>query len=177
MQDKWHSNHGYEAMLDFQMSWLLQIAKGHENENLLHIARQVLFKLIGREEHINAEIRRVEVWRQWNRIDVLAEIDVVIDNIEEHHVVIIEDKAYTPIHDDQLKRYKKIVEDYYKNNEKKHYWLITFHDEGATYETLKQNCIDADWGFLSFYDVIDWYEGMPYTGSDLFDEFWLKTWY
>ena len=26
MQDSWHSNHGYEAMLDFQMSWLMRLA-------------------------------------------------------------------------------------------------------------------------------------------------------
>ena len=42
MQDEWGSNHGYEAMLDFQISWLLQVAKGHKNEKLLSIARYVM---------------------------------------------------------------------------------------------------------------------------------------
>ena len=179
MQDEWGSNHGYEAMLDFQISWLLQVAKGHKNEKLLSIARYVLLNLIDRKEHPEAEIRRVDVWRQWNGIDVCAEIDVIIDGLEEHHVVIIEDKAYTMIHDKQLQRYSNHVENYYTHNEFIHYWVITFFDDsdGKKYETLKQDCDEANWGILSFYDVIGWgTREINYTGSDLFDEFWLKKW-
>lgn len=179
MQDMWGSNHGYEAMLDFQMSWLLQVAKGYYNAQLLPIARKVLLKLIDRKDYANVEINRVDVWRQWNNIDVLAEIDVTINGKEEHHIVVIEDKAYTMIHDNQLVRYKKIVDNHYTHGEQLHYWVITFFDDSDKdkLDLLKQDCTDAKWGLLSFYDVIDWYEGMPYTGSDLFDEFWLKTWY
>ncbi len=179
MQDMWGSNHGYEAMLDFQLSWLLQVAKGHNNTNLLLIARKVLLKLIDRQNYTDAEIKRVDVWRQWNNIDVLAEIDVVINGKEEHHIVVIEDKAYTMIHNDQLKRYKKNVEGYYTHGEEPHYWVITFFDDynKDKLDLLKKDCEKAEWNLLSFYDVIDWYKGMPYTGSDLFDEFWLKTWH
>ena len=180
MQDKWGSNHGYEAMLDFQISWLLQVAKGHENKKLLSVARYVLLNLIGRKEKTDAKITRVDVWRQWNSIDVCAEIDVIIDGKEEKHVVVIEDKAYTLIHDNQLERYSEHAKEHYTHGEFVHYWVITFFDKSnkAKYDVLKQDCDKARWGLLSFYEVIGWNDGdFEDTGSDLFDEFWLRKWY
>ena len=182
MNDSSRNNHGYEAMLDFQMSWLLRVAMGHSNPKLLSIARKVLLKMINREVYSEAEIKRVEVWKQWARIDLTAEIDVVIDNKLEHHIVVIENKAYTFIHDDQLSRYKKTIDEYYHNNiwkkTEKHFWVITFFDPSEEgYGILEEQCKDSDWKLIDFYSVIDWKEGFEKTDSDLFDEFWLKTWY
>ena len=44
MQDSWRSNHGYEAMLDFQISWLLRLAAEKEvkNKRLHKISKEVL---------------------------------------------------------------------------------------------------------------------------------------
>ena len=45
MQDSWRSNHGYEAMLDFQISWLLRLAAEKEVENKrLHKISKEVFK-------------------------------------------------------------------------------------------------------------------------------------
>lgn len=182
MQDSWHSNHGYEAMLDFQMSWLMRLAAEKDiKKPVLHkISKDVLLRLIeiGNEEKQHVEIVKVDVWRQWKSIDVVAEVDIKVNGIIEQHLVVIEDKAYTMIHDNQLKRYKQTVEDAYGDTRKAHYWVITFHEEGRYWEKLEYDCMLAKWGILSFYEVIDRKDDeFPDTESDLFNEFWLRRWF
>ena len=184
MQDSWHSNHGYEAMLDFQMSWLMRLAaeKDIEKPQLYKISKDVLLRLIeiGNEDKQNVTIENVKVWRQWKSIDVIAEVDIKVNDLIEHHLVVIEDKAYTMVHDNQLTRYKQTVEETYGGTRKPHYWVITFFDENQKYkyEALKVDCDNAKWKLLSFYDVIGWKDGeFPDTESDLFNEFWLREWY
>lgn len=180
MQDSWHSNDGYEAMLDFQMSWLMRLAaeKDIEKPRLHQICKEVLLRLIEKEEERNVEILKVEVWRQWASIDVVAEIDVIVDNKKEQHLVVIEDKAYSMLHDDQLTRYKKIVGEIYEGKRNIHYCVITFHDEGKWFDKLKNDCKKTGWRLLSFYEVIGWKDGeFKDTESDLFNEFWLRKWY
>ena len=187
MQDSSRSNYGYEAMLDFQISWLLRLAKDVKNDRLHDVARSVLFKLIGMENDSNVKINSVEVWKQWERIDLTAEIEIEVNNQTERHLVVIEDKAYTLIHDDQLTKYAKIVNAHYRNNGrnsyKKHFWVISFFDKDDDYFISLQNqckdCKVEKWKPLSFYEVIGWEEGKEFsdTKSDLFNEFWLREWY
>ena len=66
--------------------------------------------------------------------------------------------------------------DYLKDFEK-HFWVITFFSESEEgYSALNWYCKDAkaDWGLLSFEQVID--DDYTPTGSDLFDDFWIKSW-
>ena len=191
MQDNSEGDHGKEAMLDYQMSWLMRLAAETkvENKRLHQISKEVLLRLIGLLETPNVDILNVDVWRQWEHIDVFAEIKVVVDGETQHHLVVIEDKAYTMIHDNQLTRYAETVRAYYsgkrKNNYTIHYWVITFHDEGSDYwKQLKEDCEKCDivkWNLLNMYDVIGWRKDkendFKNTESDLFDEFWLKKWY
>lgn len=191
MQDKWGSNHGYEVMLDFQISWLMRLAAetNVEKKKLHQISKEVLLRLIELSDTPNVDIKKVDVWRQWERIDVTAEVEVVVNGETQHHLVVIEDKAYTMIHDDQLSRYAETVSAYYSGRRKEHYkihyWVITFHDEGTEYwEKLKRDCEDCKivkWELLNMYDVIGWSnenkEKFKDIGSDLFEEFWLKEWY
>lgn len=180
MQDSWHSNHGYEAMLDFQMSWLMRLAaeKDIDKPRLHEVSKDVLLRLINKKGEKNIEIKKVEVWRQWAGIDVVAEVDVEVDGKPEQHLVVIEDKAYTMLHDNQLARYKKIVDETYEGKRDIHYWVITFHEEGKWLEKLKNDCKGTEWRLLSFYEVIGWKEGgFEDTESDLFNEFWLRKWY
>lgn len=183
MQDSSRSNYGYEAMLDFQMSWLLRIAKEHPSktkQELHKVARKVLFKLINKEDRLEYKIKRVKVWKQWEHIDVIAEIELEFNTQIERHLVVIEDKAYTLIHDDQLTRYEHTVNSYYRDKTyNKHYWVISFFDkEEKCFNDLMAQCKGTDWKPLSFYEVIGWKDGeFPDTESDLFNEFWLRKWY
>ena len=185
MQDSWRSNHGYEAMLDFQISWLLRLSaeKKVENKRLHEISKEVLLRLIERGGSTDVIISKVEIWRQWANIDVTAEVELTVDGQTEQHLIVIEDKAYTLLHDDQLARYKNSVKDYYEGKHKPkvniHYWVITFFEEGNRWDSLQKECKENGWRLLSFYDVIGWNEGEEFldTESDLFDEFWLREWY
>ena len=120
MQDSWRSNHGYEAMLDFQMSWLMRLSaeKSFKQERLHKISRQVLLRLIEEKGDRDIEVERVEVWRQWESIDVIAEVDIKVNDVTEHHLVVIEDKAYTLLHNNQLERYSETVSAYYEGKPK-----------------------------------------------------------
>ena len=185
MQDSWRSNHGYEAMLDFQISWLLRLAaeKEVENKRLHKISKEVLLRLIEWKDSTDVIISKVEIWRQWASIDVTAEVELTVGENIERHLIIIEDKAYTLLHDDQLARYRDSVNDFYKGKHKPtidiHYWVITFFEEGCRWDSLQNECDKNGWKLLSFYDVIGWKEGkeFPDTKSDLFDEFWLREWF
>ena len=191
MQDSWRSNHGYEAMLDFQMSWLMRLAAetNVEKKKLHQISKEVLLRLIELSDTPNVDIKKVDVWRQWECIDVTAEVEVVVNGETQHHLVVIEDKAYTMIHDGQLDRYAETVSAYYNGRRKHHYeihyWVITFHDAGSKcWEKLKEDCENCEvekWKLLNMYDVIGWSKDRENdfnnTESDLFDEFWLKVWY
>lgn len=184
MQDNSESDYGKEAILDYQLSWIMRVAASKEiqekNNVLFERCKKVLLKFIGKSGCDNVEIVSVEVWKQWQRIDVTAHVVVKCDGKEEKHLVVIEDKAYTKIHDDQLNRYEETInETYDKDNRfkdfKKHFWVITFFEkEEAEYGILNADCKNANWGLLTFYEVIDF--DYTLTGSDLFDEFWVKDW-
>ena len=111
---------------------------------------------------------------------MVAEVDIKVNDMIEPHLVVIEDKAYTMIHDNQLTRYKQTVEETYGGTRKPHYWVMTFVDKSQRnkYEAIKMDCDNANWELLSFYNVIGWKDGeFPDTESDLFNEFWLRKWY
>lgn len=143
-------------------------------------------RLIGLLETPNVDIKKVDIWRQWEQIDVTAEVEVVVNGQTQRHLVVLEDKAYTKIHDDQLNRYAEKVSEYYEGKSKQkfniHYWVITFFDKSSNnWSILERECDKAKWRLLSFYDVIGWSEDKKEefegTESDLFEEFWLKEWY
>lgn len=186
MQDNWRSNHGYEAMLDFQISWLLRLSaeKEVEDKYLHKISKGVLLRLIEWNGSTDVIISKVEIWRQWANIDITAEVELTVDENTQRHLIVIEDKAYTLLHDNQLARYKDSVKDYYEGKHKPqfnaHYWVITFYDKDSNrWDSLQEECDKNEWKLLSFYDVIGWKEGeqFPDTKSDLFNEFWLREWY
>lgn len=184
MQDNSEGDYGKEAILDYQLSWIMRVAASKEiqekNNMLFERCKKVLLKLIGKSGCDNVEIVSVEVWKQWQRIDVTAHVVVKCNGKEEKHLVVIEDKAYTMIHGDQLNRYEETINETYDNDDwlkdfKKHFWVITFFEkEDAKYNILDADCKNTNWGLLSFYEVID-FDYTP-TGSDLFDEFWVKDW-
>ena len=178
MKDDSENNQGYEHMLDFQMSWVLRVPSKieikNQNSKLYKRCYDVLLKLI-KKDKID-KVVSVHVWKQWKRIDVIAEIVVEYDGKEEKHIVVIEDKAYTMIHDDQLNRYKETVSSWYtgKDLENTHYWVITFFSEGEEgYSAMKYKCEEANWELLSYDNILKDYSP---TGSELFDEFWINEW-
>ena len=96
-----------ELSQDAMFAWLMQWADPKYKEkdaDLYFVANSFIKILLGNEQH---NIKTICVGRQWQNIDVWAEIN---DDI----FLIIEDKTNTSIHDDQLERYKKTVKEEYK---------------------------------------------------------------
>ena len=188
MNDDSEGNHGKETILDYQLSYLLRIANTHEDGQ--ELAMRVLMKLIEEIPHIdsygwieNLRIKDVKVWKQWQRIDLIAEVEADCGNGMKNHVIVIENKAYTGVHDNQLSRYSEIVEDYYKDKDVSiHYWVITFFDNSSNeYEVIAKQSKEAKghWKCLSFDELIDLSEEERLKGTynAIIDEFWIKKWY
>ena len=188
MNDDSEGDHGKEAMLDFQLSYLLRIANTYEDGS--ELAKRVLMKMIGETPKIdsygwveNLNLKSVKVWKQWQRIDLIAEVEADCGSGLKHHVIVIENKAYTSVHDDQLSRYAETIEDYYKGQDVQiHYWVITFFDSDTeNYEAIANQGKEAkgNWKCTSFEDLIDLTEEERQKGTynQIIDEFWIKNWY
>lgn len=188
MNDDSEGDHGKEAMLDYQLSYLLRLANTYESGD--ELAKRVLMKLIGETPQINSygfvenlSVERVKVWKQWQRIDLIAEVEADCGSGIKHHVIVVENKAYTSIHDDQLSRYAETIEDYYKGQDVQiHYWVITFFDSDTeNYEAIANQCKEAkgNWKCTSFEDLVDLTEEERQKGTynQIIDEFWIKRWY
>ena len=187
MNDDSEGDHGKEAMLDYQLSYLLRMANTYESGS--ELAKRVLMKMIGKIPKIdsygwieNLRLKSVKVWKQWQRIDLIAEVEANCGSGMKRHAIIVENKAYTGIHDDQLSRYAEIIEDYYKDKDvQKHYWVITFFDSDTeNYKTIETKCREAKgpWKCTSFKDLIDLTKEERHEGTynEIIDEFWIKRW-
>ena len=96
-----------ELSQDAMIAWLLQWASpeyGEADPDLHRTGQEFVRLLAGKGDDFHIE--SVDVGRQWENIDIWAEIN---DNT----FLIIEDKTGTTIHDDQLERYKASVEKEY----------------------------------------------------------------
>ncbi len=186
MHDDSEGDYGKEAMLDYQMSWVMRVAANkamQEKNSLLHKrCTDILLKLIGKNGCNNIEVISVDVWKQWQHIDVHANVIVKCNGEEKKHLVVLEDKAYTMIHSDQLNRYEKTINEVYGKDKylkgfEKHFWVITLFDKKhACYRELASYCNEANakWKVISLEQLIE--NNSTETGSDLFDEFWIKPW-
>lgn len=93
-----------ELSQDAFLAWLIQWADPScaEHDPALHEAAQdFVRRLLGLQGNSPEQINKVEVERQWERIDVCADING-------EHLLIIEDKTGTHQHSEQLKRYRTI---------------------------------------------------------------------
>lgn len=93
-----------ELSQDAMFAWLLQWASPEYAEadaNLHHIGQKFVRLLTGKDDSF--PINSIDVGRQWENIDVWAEIN-------DDTFLVIEDKTGTSVHGDQLERYKASVE-------------------------------------------------------------------
>lgn len=97
-----------ELSQDAMFAWLLSWADDKylmEDPELCQLGKKFVSLLT---EIPIEDIHDVEAGRQWEHIDVWAEIN-------DDTFLLIEDKTGTSIHDGQLQRYRKIAEDYYRD--------------------------------------------------------------
>jgi hypothetical protein len=97
-----------ELSQDAFLTWLIQWAAPEcrdQNPGLAAVATDFVKHLIGLQGAVPDALTKVTAGRQWKGIDIWAEVN-------DTHLVIIEDKVGTGEHSDQLGRYRQIGEDW-----------------------------------------------------------------
>lgn len=181
MLDQSKGSHGIEKLIDYQLSWVMRIPANpnikKQKPILYKNCRSILFQLMGCDDH-NQLVKSVAVKKQWKRIDLIAEVVIEKDNIEKNYVIVQEHKAYTPIHDNQLVRYKTIIDEHYDSKqwgEERVFNVFTIAEPNTNlYHKIETACQDAGWKLICYEDLQ--FPIKPDTESDLFNEFWLRSW-
>ena len=177
-----------ETIMDYVLSWCLRCTKYSyikDHQPILYrYCKYMLCKLLGKlPEMDNITIEDVRVWKQERYIDLWVEVDLYIDKKEEHHAILIEDKYYTGVHDDQLIRYKKIFDDYYAGNndypiDHLHYALITcIYDKDTHYKALKDAVDKVEkFNLYHLYELADGSLNYKESESDIYNELFIRGW-
>lgn len=121
-----------ELSQDAILAWILSWADDSfedENPSLCKLGKSLLTLLT---DIPYDEIHSVEVGRQWKNIDIWVEINT-------DSFLAIEDKTKTTIHDDQLNRYKAIVQEEYQGRRNNLYFAYV-KLENEPLSTLKEIC-------------------------------------
>jgi len=195
------TDNGYETIQDFYLSWMLRCADDKYkilNSKIHEYAKRTVFLLfygqnnkdnnrfeIDNKYEIDSimdnefRVLKVETWRQWKSIDLIAEIDIEVNNNLEKYVFNIENKWYTRIGNSQLETYKKIIEDEYRSKNNTIINFVIFCDDEILYKDSNQiqKCKDNGYKFLTIGDVImlSKMKEKGVTGNALFDEYWFNS--
>lgn len=157
-----------ELSQDAFFTWLIQWADSSNktyNQNLNLCAQRFIELLINTQLTYNKPVQKVIANRQWQNIDIWAEIN---DEI----FVIIEDKTFTSKHSDQLATYKKIAKEYC---EEKGFKLVCIYLKTGSESISSLKLVENDGfavverkmlvEFLNLYNEIE---------NDIFDDFKLR---
>jgi hypothetical protein len=172
-------NLDHELMLDYFLAWTLRSAQDKNEDIAVKLeSRKVLSYLIFGRQEVFKTID-VKTWKQWRQIDLCVEVVIARDDEPaQKYAILFENKMYTHLRSNQLKRYREIFDDFYRNEksefERKYIFLTCFNEEDdckADFEECKQV------GFtpLSF-GWIKTNSGIKATGNYMFDEFWFYYW-
>ncbi len=143
-----------ELSQDAMFAWLLSWAdpnRAKRDSSLHDVAIRFVKLLSGIEE---LDVSHLEAGRQLERIDVWAEVN---DDI----ILIIEDKTGTTIHDEQLQRYKSIVENKYPNRIKRYAYVKT----GNEPKTILRKVEDAGYRIILRKDILECLDA--YSGDNI----------
>lgn len=116
-----------DAMFAWMLSWASPQCKKYDES--LHAVALRFVKLLTGDSSLRVD--SITVGRQKSHIDILAEIN---DDI----VLAIEDKTGTTIHDNQLVRYIKAVENEYPNRKKCFAYVKTGNEPKSILNTVKK---------------------------------------
>lgn len=185
MMDSSEGNVNKEAIMDFVVSWTLRMAVDHKKikRPILHkCSRNLLFKLIGKQNFKKTRVVKVETWKQYRKIDLWVRIILEENGVCEQHDVLIEDKVYSKLRDKQLSDIRSAFDKYLDEEQiitERHYILLTCME---SYDAnINHYSKASDDGFT----LIPWDELMVamfagrkpmYSESEIFNEFWVKSW-
>lgn len=168
-----------EVIMDYVISWTLRRAQNFCKDDkpiLYRYCRKLLSYLLGIDLKDSDDVK-VKTWKQEYRIDLWVWVSV--NGVE--YDILIEDKYYSGLHDDQLDRYKELFDAWLRNNRsepKPIYWLLTCHERGLT--DIYDSALKYDFSIGFWDDMIKAMgcedDDAQDSESDIFNEFWLRSW-
>lgn len=182
--DNSNKNGHVEPIMDYVLSWCLRCTNYQyvkDFQPILHkYCMYMLCKLIGKLQDINnIEIDDVTVWRQERQIDLWVEIELHVEDRKEKHAILIENKYFTLLRENQLEDYKPIFDNYYGNKSEyqKHYVLITcLYENNSKYNILKKAAENNGFDIYHLLSLTDGSLGYKESESDIYNEIFLRDW-
>lgn len=201
MKDNSEGDGKAEILMDYIMSYSLRHAVDKyliEKPMLCRYCRYMLGVLLDDFSITDTtKIESVKVWKEWQYMDLCVEVVIKVGEATQTYAILIENKYYSKLRENQLVDYQKKFDEYYDNNKEvyvpkanRSYKLVTCHEEeniekiyGIEIEKTKS---EGKKGFkaLQFYDLLP--EKFQHgdennyiyeeTESDIFNEFWLRHW-
>lgn len=174
-------NLDHEIMLDYFLGWTLRCSAITNPDIKLRSESHKILSFLLFQKHEEFNVTSVLTWKQWNKIDLCAEVILERGGNTEKYAILFENKMYTHIHSNQLTRYQTIYENFYKdeNNKKsdyqRKYILLTCLYKEEDYLQDKVESEKANFDFHSF-GWIKSNASISETGNYLFDEFWFSYW-
>ena len=190
-----------EIVMDYVMSWSLRHAvtdKTSEKTPRLHqYCRFMLHKLLQLEAPLKQiEFEKVKVWKEWQYMDLCAEVKLKNNGVDEYYALLVENKYYSPLgykRDSkgkcrcQVDVYKETFEKHYKSIPSKKDWirryaLVSCFESEEKEIHLYDEALKYDFKVYGFYDIVDeqfWDEKAGRykdSESEIFNEFWLRRW-
>ena len=143
-----------ELSQDAMFTWLLSWAdsKYQQHDASLHAVALSFVRLLTGINDL--EVSSIKADRQWEHIDVWAEIN---DDV----FLAIEDKTGTTIHDEQLRRYKEAVEKEYPNRKNCYAYVKTGNEPKSILQQVK----DAGYRIILRKKLLDCLDA--YTGDNV----------
>ncbi len=131
-----------DAILAYIFSWA---DKEHSKYPEHKAAQKFIKKLLSKAgSKYSNPIKTVEVRTQWQKIDVVTLIN-------EDLVIVIENKKGTGQHDDQLKRYKKLIKKEFGNRKLQFMYIQSVVECRGHSGIVKYH----DYSYISFYELLE----------------------
>lgn len=156
-----------ELNQDAFITWLLQFADSKykaTDELLNECGKSFVYQLIRKQlPKFDQPILKVNAGRQWENIDVWAEIN-------DKYLIIIEDKTYTSHHSNQLTRYKTTAEEWcIKNNYEKP--ICIYLKTGNESQSSLNGIVNEGFAIFNRVDFINLLEQFKTTQNNIFLDF------
>ena len=186
-----------EIVMDYIMSYSLRHAVDKyliEKPMLCRYCRYMLGVLLS-DIFINdnAKIKSVKVWKEWQYMDLCVEVLLEKGETKQTYAILIENKYYSKLRENQLVDYKKKFDEYYDNNKEvcvpkanRRYKLVTCHETEEMIKLYSEEVNKTKNGNKNSFEMLSFYELLPEeylhdetyeeTESDIFNEFWLRKW-
>ncbi|MBD5170416.1 MAG: hypothetical protein HDT07_00145 [Bacteroidales bacterium] len=168
-----------EHVMDYIISYTLRSVNNSRQPVFASYCRRILFKLLNLVDK-GQFIKSVKVWKQWQFTDLSAEIILEDETGISKHALLIENKYYSGV---RLNKAGILQTDIYKHKMTQHYSgtdfnlhfaLITGISRGSDLFRIYDCVQSSGFNVFSIYDFIE--SGQEDCESDIFNQFWLRSW-